>query len=378
MTLAICSTDTACPPDLQEPTESGFQIERFRLTEGKRAGCELIVIRARGVCAAICPTRGMSLWRAKLDGVDCQWGSPVRGPVHPSWIPLNDPSGLGWLDGFDELLVRCGLRSFGAPDFDATGKLLFPLHGSIGNMAAENIDIQLSQDGKRLTVSGEVFDTRFLLYSLKLRVEYQFTLGEPTISVRDQVTNVGGNATTMQMLYHINYGKPVLSAGSRFYAAAEQIVARDNRAEQDLQTWHQYLGPTAGYAEQVYFMQPTADASGWVPTMLHSPEGRAIAVHYRNDSLPYFTLWKNTACEATGYVTGLEPGTGFPNPRSFEEQKGRVVPLAPGESRTFELKLEATQSAERIKQIIDQIQALQGSAEPKLQSFNAAWCTPRG
>ncbi len=377
MTLANYATDTARPPELQEPAESGFQIHRYRLTEGKQAGCELIVVRAQGVCAAICPTRGMSLWKAKLDGVDCQWGSPVRGPIHPTWVPLSDPSGLGWLDGFDELLVRCGLRSFGAPDFDANGKLLFPLHGSIGNLAAENVQVQLSQDGKQLTVSGDVYETRFLLFSLKLRVEYQFTLGEPTILIRDQVTNVGGNTTAMQMLYHINYGKPALSVGCRFHAAATEVVARDSRADQDLQTWDHYLGPTEGYAEQVYFMQPIADANGWVPTLLHNPAGHAIAVHYRNESLPYFTLWKNTASEATGYVTGLEPGTGFPNPRSFEEQKGRVLHLAPGESRSFELKLEATQQPERVKQIIDQIKALQGAASPKLQSFNAAWCTPR-
>jgi hypothetical protein len=39
-------------------------------------------------------------------------------------------------------------------------------------------------------------------------------------------------------------------------------------------------------------------------------------------------------------VTGLEPATDYPNPRSFEEAQGRVVPLAPGESVRFELALE--------------------------------------
>ena len=48
------------------------------------------------------------------------WKSPVHGPVHPNFVPLNEPSGLGWLDGFDELFVRCGLESNGAPDFDDT------------------------------------------------------------------------------------------------------------------------------------------------------------------------------------------------------------------------------------------------------------------
>jgi len=39
-------------------------------------------------------------------------------------------------------------------------------------------------------------------------------------------------------------------------------------------------------------------------------------------------------------VTGLEPGTNYPNPRSFEEARRRVVSLEPGASVTFELALE--------------------------------------
>ena len=168
MSLLPDPIDTAKVPLLCEPSVPGFQVHHYRLTEGRQAGCQLIVIHSPGVCAAICPTRGMSLWRAKLAGVDCHWNSPVRGPVHPSWVPLSEPSGLGWLDGFDELLVRCGLRSFGAPDFAEDGRLLYPLHGCIGNLPAENVQVQLSDDGQELTVSGEVFDSRFLLHHLRL------------------------------------------------------------------------------------------------------------------------------------------------------------------------------------------------------------------
>ena len=35
-----------------------------------------------------------------------------------------DPGGLGWLEGFDELFVRCGLDSNGPPLFDAQGRPL--------------------------------------------------------------------------------------------------------------------------------------------------------------------------------------------------------------------------------------------------------------
>ena len=40
--------------------------------------------------------------------------------------------------------------------------------------------------------------------------------------------------------------------------------------------------------------------------------------------------WRNTQAAADGYGTGIEPGTNFPNPRSFEERNGSVVSLQPG------------------------------------------------
>ena len=75
----------------------------------------------------VLPTRGMGIWRVTAAGrsgtADVGWKSPVRGPVHPAFVDLGEPSGLGWLDGFDEFFVRCGLESNGAPDFDAkTGR----------------------------------------------------------------------------------------------------------------------------------------------------------------------------------------------------------------------------------------------------------------
>src|SRR5262245_41221881 len=89
----------------------------------------------------VLPARGMGMWRVSALGdkelPTIGWKSPVRGPVHPAFVDLGEPSGLGWLDGFDEFFVRCGLESNGAPDFDAkTGRLTHPLHGRIANRPA--------------------------------------------------------------------------------------------------------------------------------------------------------------------------------------------------------------------------------------------------
>ncbi len=59
--------------------------------------------------------------------------------------------------------------------------------------------------------------------------------------------------------------------------------------------------------------------------MIRNRQGdRSVSISWKKEQLPYFTLWKNTAAIDDGYVTGLEPGTGFPYNRNVERSSGRV------------------------------------------------------
>lgn len=370
------------PPSLSDALENGatestaagnFRVQRIELTDGPSRGVELLCIESDRVRAAICPTRGMSLWKANIDGLDCGWKSAVEGPIHPSHVALDESSGLGWLDGFDELLVRCGLRSFGAPDFDADGKLLFGLHGRVGNIPARNLEVHIDKDHSLLEVSADVHESRFLQWNLRLKAKYVFAMGQSTIEVHDQLENAGATPATAQMLYHINVGPPFLGEGAELALTADRVVARNEHAASDLSSWAEYLAPTSGYEEQVYFSKGKPDPAGWGSALLKAPDGNSsFQVDFKTDTLPYFTQWKNTVGEADGYVTGLEPGTGFPNPRSFEEAKGRLVALAPGQNVEFQLKLSAGKDAGA-----QQMSANFAASSPEVADFDADWCTPR-
>ncbi len=372
-------------PDLSQPLENPrayktaageFGVQRFLLTDGPRSGTELLVVETDRVRAALCPTRGLSLWKAYIDSTPVGWNSPVQGPIHPSLVPLAEQSGLGWLDGFDELLVRCGARSFGAPDFDAQGNLLFGLHGRVGNLPARNLQVVVDEAHSLLVVQAEIHETRFLQYNLRLQVQYAFALGEPVIDVRDRLTNASDTPTTAQMLYHINVGDPILGKGARMHLPNPLIVARNEHAASDLADWAVYREPTAGYEEQVYFSAAKAVDDGWAEALLESADGEtAFSVRYKPETLPFFTQWKNTVGANDGYVTGLEPGTGFPNPRSFEEEKSRLVQLEPGQEIAFDLQLGLLSGKALVS---DAVQAVHdATSETKLASFDANWCVPR-
>ena len=86
------------------------------------------------------------------------------------------------------------------------------------------------------------------------------------------------------------------------------------------------------------------------------------------EQLPCFTLWKNTGALADGYVTGLEPGTGYPNPRQVERAAGRVPQLAPGETRSFAMNFAIHADQAQVALAGSAIDRLQGQQRPKRAS----------
>jgi Domain of unknown function (DUF4432) len=347
-------------PDRIRAGDGQFSMQYRRLSGGRSEGMACLTIDTGSVTTDILPDRGMGIWKCWAGDLECGWQSPVQGPVHPQWVSVHDPNGIGWLEGFDELLVRCGLHNNGAPDFDEKGALKFPLHGRIANLPAHQLDVQVDIENGILDVVGKVREARFLIYSLELETRYRFRVGSPEIEVIDTVTNRSGVAGSMQMLYHINVGQPILQSGSKIHAAYRRLTPRDARAKQGTHAWDQCHGPDSNYAEQVYFLSPYADQLQWTESMLESADGTCgFAVHFDTRTLPFLNIWKNTMAVEDGYVVGIEPATGYPNPRSTEEKGGRVVALQAGESITFRLKLQPLASAKEVAHSRHRIQSLQ-------------------
>jgi galactose mutarotase-like enzyme len=317
-----------------------------RLAGGRADGVLLVELAAGDNRVWVLPDRGLGLWKAVLGGVELGWQSPVQGPVHPRFVPLAEPSGLGWLDGFDELLARCGLVSNGAPDFDDSGKLRHGLHGRIANLPAHAAHVTLDEAAGCVRLTGAVDETRFLVHALRMTTSLTLHADRPHINWTDTVTNLSDRPATMQMLYHVNFGPPLLAAGAELVADVTEVTPRDAAAAPDAATWNRYVAPQPGRGEQVHFLQVRPDGQGRAAATLVDPHRRhAARLSWRADTLPCFTLWKNQGGLADGYVTGLEPGTNLPNPRSVEEAAGRVVPLEPGASVTFDLALEVVPGA---------------------------------
>jgi hypothetical protein len=381
------------------PAEVAAGEGRFRfgwqtLRGGASEGVPVLMIDTGPMSIAILPNRGMSLWKAWSHEVsqepssepmtldDCLqreaweigWQSPVRGPKHPSIVPLADPSGLGWLEGFDELFVRCGLRTNGAPQFDGNGRLEYALHGRIANLPASQLTLEVDSEKGHVDIHATIFESRFLFYSLSLQTHIRCTVNSEIIEIFDSVKNLGSQPTDSQLLYHINLGQPVLEAGSQLHALLKRLAPKDDRAANGVADWSRCEGPVTGFSEQVYLCEAMVGDDGWSSAMLtDSTNSRGIAVDFHTQNLPYLNLWKNTAAVDDGYVVGIEPATGFPNTHQFEKDHGRVVGLEGGQTRTYKVRLNILSNS---SQVVSKINAIAGQQKMPCQTLetpNADW-----
>jgi hypothetical protein len=194
--------------------------------------------------------------------------------------------------------------------------------------------------------------------------------------VRDEIENFSESPTEVQMLYHVNFGLPLLDGGSRICLPVKTLIPRNAHAAAHLANWEQYSAPQPGFAEQVYFFEAHADAAGNTRALLKNSGGtKGASLVYNAQQLPCFTLWKNTTGERDGYVTGLEPGTNYPNPRTHEGKHNRVMKLGPGDKAIFEITLETHATAAEVHAAENHVQSLAVGQPTKI--FDApqpGWC----
>lgn len=354
-------------------------LRKRTLRGGLRDGVEVVEVNNGRCRFVVVPSRGMGIWRAWLDDVPFGWKAPVHGPIHPRNVPLLAPDGLGWLQGFDELLCRCGLENNGAPVFDDAGRLQFPLHGRIANTPAHRLEVTWDEAAAEIAITGVVDEARLFHSKLRLTSTLRTRAGEAGFRIQDEVTNLSATDAEAELLYHVNFGPPLLEAGARVVLPVERLVPYGLRAAEGIDDWDRYAPPTPGFAEQVYLCRLATTSAGDTQAMLvNSAATSAARLRFNHEQLPTFTLWKSTESESDGYVTGLEPGISFPNPRPFESEHGRTARLEPGASRTASLAIDFLNDAEQVAEAQAEIAKLQSRVTPRIETAPAADWTPDG
>jgi len=346
-------------------------IRMGRYWSGLSAEVEVIDVCNGPLSVYVLPTRGMGVWKANLDGLEIGWNSPISQPVHPQFINLTSRNGYAWLEGFNELICRCGLAFNGPPGTDKGAKSPLEseitLHGKISNLPARGIEVFVDEEEAVVGVSGVVEECSLFGPQLRMKSTLTSKIGSHAFTIVDEVTNFGPSPTELELLYHTNIGSPFLEDGAKLEIPTDRVTPRDPQAAVGIQTHADCQGPIPGYPEQVFFYKLLADKEDRTVSMLRNHAGdKAVSLEFSRKQLPYFAFWKCTQDERAGYVAGIEPGTNLPNFKTFEREQGRVISLQPGETYVSSFTMTIHDNAQSVAAMSKRIQEMQGGVVPVL------------
>lgn len=313
------------------------RIDRLVEADGPARGARrLRVVTGGGLEFEVHPDRCLDIGNVTMDGIPVAWVSPT-GFAAPG---LFDPHGSGWLQTFGGgLLATCGLDTFGSPSVDEGREL-----GQHGRVGAQPAQVTRSfADSRSLVIEGEIRQARVLGENLVLRRRIVAEVGSASLRVEDSVKNEAFETSAHMMLYHANFGWPLVSDESSLQIPSTRAEARDADAEEGLSTWTRLHGPVKGQREQVYLHHlPTA---GSVAATISNPRlGLAASIAFSTDELPYMYQWKMLG-EGT-YVVGLEPANcPVVFGRAAARAQGELPILEPGEERHYSLEFSFSRSA---------------------------------
>jgi hypothetical protein len=267
--------------------------------------------------------------------------------------------GLEWLWAFaGGLVTTCGLTHVGGPESDEFGER--GLHGRFSNLPAQVesvIQPNLATGKREMSITAVVKESRVFGPNLELRRTIASTLGEPAVRIHDVVTNVANARTPHMLLYHCNYGWPLVDKGTKIIWQGE-CVSRgsdmDNAIFNDQHDFRTCEGPLEkhrGTGEACGFIDVTPDSAGVCTVGLHNEKlGLAVAMRYKKKQLPSLANWQHWG--PGEYVTGLEPGTNPPTGQAKAREQKRLIHLDPGQSRTYDLEIRVLTAEQDIRQFL--------------------------
>ena len=98
---------------------------------------------------------------------------------------------------------------------------------------------------------------------LELMTEISTTPHSDTLRIDDTITNRGDDAQGFQILYHANYGPPLLEAGARFLGAVETVTPFNDHAAASVDDYTRYTRPDSWFLIRTSLLHHSPEQAGW-------------------------------------------------------------------------------------------------------------------
>lgn len=260
--------------------------------------------------------------------------------------------GLGFLRSFTGFMNTCGLDHVLAPAAEIAPRYGRPtvtrhnLHGRASYTPARLAGYGTRWEDERcfLWAEGEIRQAAVAGENLHLIRRIEAEVGSNSVTISDRVTNRGFQSTPHMLLYHINFGWPLLAEGTEFQVPTSVSSLVGSSVVEDESQFRFQSGPQTEFLERVYDHTVVPTADGQVNVALinrkydggNGSPGLAFLLQYDHAALPGLLQWQRF--EEGCYVVGIEPSTVRSGLRSEQEERGEVRWLAHNQSCDYKLK----------------------------------------
>jgi len=350
----------------------GFDVRLFHAPQ-EPPGINRLILSDSDFTVEVLPSKGLTMREAHYRGRPLFWDSPA--PLFdPDTLALESDEiringipapGFVYLKTFTGGVELLGLRNWGMPYTDSATGEFHVLHGDVGNIPVEELNVTISASGLQLSGSFIVrtgrgdsdrpwYQRGEKLYAVTRHI--LLTHNQPIIRLRDEFKNISQTILTPDWGYHVTL-RP--ENGAEFLIPSRHLAMRGGG---NIPADHAQWRPAAqarkrvecGVIHQQLQVTPGILAGhDGVRTLLRYPDGTGIAVTI--PPAPYFQTWfcaggaysnEFTYANGTPVLTKNWDGQGIEFGSSALDHDGHVdlsVPdeptLPPGASRIIQISI---------------------------------------
>jgi len=331
-------------------------IKSYEFSDGMAKNLRAVDIKSpSGIEMTVVLDRAMDISSLSYKNIPISWRSATR----EASAVYYESKGLEWLRTFfGGLLTTCGLTYFGPPSVDNGEEL--GLHGRITNLPAGNVfaDGKWENDNYVMWVQGKTREVKPFGEKLELSRKISTYMDKPVIIIEDIVENIGFKEYPLMILYHLNFGFPLLDSTTKVFLPKSVTIPKNEPAKKALNDFNKFSDPIDNFEEHLFLHDIEPDKEGnchaaLINSEFNNGEGLGVSIKFNKNNLPNLLQWKQVA--SGEYVCGFEPSNSLLGGRETEKKNNNVRFIKPGEKIDFKIEINILNSKKDIESYINNL-----------------------
>ena len=260
-------------------------VSRYKITSGKEEGLNVIDCNNGKLRFLLNESKGLDVMQLYHNGTNISFLSKNAFTNREMPFENRFEGGMLYTCGFDSIARREG----------------YIMHGSYHLSTAEVTRAECNEMG--IIVEANIRNSALFGKNLVIKRRVYSEINSDTVRVSDTLVNEAYGPEDYCVLYHVNFGYPMLDEGAKIDADISSIEPVDDWAKQHFDVAMLIEEPKPLKPETCYFMilnEPKV-------SLTNEKLGKKCTLKYSGDTLPCFVEWKSMACG--DYALGLEPST---------------------------------------------------------------------